>query len=76
MCFRSLYSRAFPRKRLQTDLKTILPCHEDDRSAMHELGIIQITEGFKQIFWSAGDTNLVGSTEINGAQKVSKSKVS
>lgn len=67
-------SRVSPRKCLQTHLKTVLPCSEGDRSAVLELGIIQIIEGFKEILWSAGYTNLVGGIEINvGDQKVSKS---
>lgn len=67
-------SRVFPRKCLKAHLKTLLPCSEGDRSVVLELGIIQLTEGFKEILWSAGYINLVGGIEINvGDQKVSKS---
>lgn len=67
-------SKTFPRKCLPTDLKTGLPCSVGDRSVVHELGMIQLTKGFKEILWSAGCENLVGSAElIVGDQKVPKS---
>lgn len=70
----SLRFQGFPKEMLANTFESVLPCSEGDRSAVLELGIIQIIEGFKEILWSAGYTNLVGGIEINvGDQKVSKS---
>lgn len=59
-------SRAFLRKLLQTDLKTILPYWKmTDKSVVRELGIFQPTEEFSETVWSAGDTSVVGRPELN-----------